>query len=628
MRRKIKKNYKYILWTIIAVFLGIFLATIATKSFGYEKLPNDTISNKGYSPTDTTNKNKNAETFYFIKDPSKKPKVSAEAYFVGDLDTGEMIVEKNKDQKIPIASVSKLMTAAVSTDIQDQSELATVSKTALATYGENGNFHLNEKLKVGDLIYPMLLESSNDAAEVIAEDSGRDTFIKAMNEKAKTLGLASTSFLDPSGLSEKNISTASDLFKFATYLKKEKPGILQLTTKKSYGNKNHTWFNTSQFLGITGYMGGKRGYIDESKQTALSLFILPLGKNNSRNIGITLLRSPDRYKDITNLLSYLNKNVYYGGQSDADMAWVKQKEGVPEIVEPNFVTLLFGGDIMLDRGVKNSVMKNFGGDYSLLFSKLDILQKVDIAFANLEGPASNQGKDRKNLYSFRMDPSIIPALKGAGFSIVSLANNHIGDWGPLAFTDTMSRLKENEISYTGAGVNANEAEQPVIIEKNSMKIGYLAFSDVGPTNMEAKDDQAGILLANNPRFKEIISNASKQVDNLVVSFHFGEEYKTKHNARQELLAHEAIDAGARLVIGSHPHVVQDTEVYKNGFIAYSLGNLIFDQYFSTATMQGMLLEVRINKDKTISIKKHTVKSSRVFQPEKIIFGKEEKLKLK
>jgi poly-gamma-glutamate synthesis protein (capsule biosynthesis protein) len=225
-----------------------------------------------------------------------------------------------------------------------------------------------------------------------------------------------------------------------------------------------------------------------------------------------------------------------------------------------------------------------------------------------------------------MNPSTIPALKGGGMSIVSVANNHVGDWGRNAYTDTLSRLKENEILYTGGGINMSEAEMPVIIEKYGMKIGYLGFSDVGPNWMEVSENKAGLLLANNPRFSEIINNASKQVDYLIISMHFGDEYKTKHNTRQEYLAHSAIDAGAKIVIGTHPHVVEDTEVYKNGFIAYSLGNFIFDQGFSADTMQGMLLEINLERDGNMSIKKNIVKLNKFFQPDKIILGKEEKIK--
>jgi poly-gamma-glutamate capsule biosynthesis protein CapA/YwtB (metallophosphatase superfamily) len=209
---------------------------------------------------------------------------------------------------------------------------------------------------------------------------------------------------------------------------------------------------------------------------------------------------------------------------------------------------------------------------------------------------------------------------------LSVANNHVGDWGRLAYTDTLSHLKENEILYTGGGNNQTEAETPTIIEKYGMKIGFLGFSDKGPTNMEAGIDTAGVLLASNPRFDEIVKQASAKVDYLVVSFHFGEEYQTKHNARQEYLAHRAVDNGAKLVIGSHPHIVQDTEVYKQSYIAYSLGNFIFDQGFSAGTMQGMLLNVKLSIDGNITVRKDIVKLNSAFQPDQLIKGKEEKVK--
>jgi D-alanyl-D-alanine carboxypeptidase len=621
MKYKTKNKIKYIFWALFVFCFGIILATVSTQSFGQEKTI-ELVKEKNDFEKIENSSEKNAENYYFIKNPNKKIALDAEAYLVGDLDTGEIILEKNKDSIFPIASVSKLMTALVSLEKQNQEELAIVSKSALDTYGKNGGLSLGEKIKVGDLIYPLLLESSNDTAEVLAENSGRNNFIKFMNEKASEIGMKNTSFQDPSGLSEFNRSTVFDLFNFTKYLKNEKADLLKLTTQRSYNNKKHIWFNNSQFLGINGYVGGKRGYIDESKQTALSAFTLPLSSTGFRNIGIIILRSSDRLKDMQNLISFLNKNVYYGGEEDADMDWVKQRNG---IIEPNYVTLLFGGDLMLDRGVKNSVLKNFNGDYSALFEKLPILQKADITFANLEGPASDKGKDLKNLYSFRMNPSIAPALKGAGFSILSVANNHVGDWGRNAYEDSLAHLKENELLYTGSGLNKVEAEKPIIIEKYGMKIGFLGFSDVGPEWMKATEDSAGILLASDPNFSEIIKKASTEVDYLIVSLHFGNEYKTIHNNRQEYLAHKAIDAGARIIIGHHPHVIQDSEIYKNGLILYSLGNFIFDQKFSENTMQGMLAEIKIGKDGNMVLRKDIMKLNSVFQPDKIIKGKEEKI---
>jgi poly-gamma-glutamate synthesis protein (capsule biosynthesis protein) len=370
------------------------------------------------------------------------------------------------------------------------------------------------------------------------------------------------------------------------------------------------------------------------------MFSLPLGQSGERPIAIILLKSKDRYKDTATILKYLKKNIYYGGEQDASTNWVAEKINLPDVFDPGFVTLTFGGDIMLDRGVQNSVIKNFDNDYSKLFEKKDlkdILEKSDIVFANLEGTASDKGEDMHNLYSFQMDPSVIPVMAGAGIDILSVANNHVGDYGRASYVDTLARLKENEILYTGGGNNASEAETPTIIEKYGMKIGFLGFSDVGPEWMKAEEDKPGLLLANNPRFSEIIENASKQVDFLVVSFHFGDEYKDKHNQRQETLAHKAVDAGAKLVIGSHPHVIEDTEIYSKkdctqssctSLIAYSLGNFIFDQSFSEKTMQGMLLQIKLSSDGSMSMQKNIVKLNKVFQPEKIIKGKEEKIKFK
>ncbi len=630
MKHNIGQKIKITLWVLFAVVIGVSFASAVFSSVfetpQYEKMeqPKENIAD---IPEPSPKIEEAPKYFYLLKNKNQKPKVSALSFLVGDLDTGEVILSKNKEKQFPIASISKLMTALVARDMAGPLDTTSVSKGARDTYGSNGNLRIGEKIKITDLIYPLLLESSNDAGEAIAEYFDRDVFISKMNQTARKLELYETNFEDPSGLSSLNQSNVEDLFRLAGYIKQKKPELLETTTKRSYSNKKHTWFSNNQFLSEDGYLGGKSGYTDSALQTVISLFEVPLSKTGTRNIAITLLQSKDRFKDVENILRYIKKNVYYGGESDTNTLWVRERTDIPDY-EQDFVTLIFGGDIMLDRGVRNSVNKNFNGDYSALFEKLVILKRPDIAFANLEGPTSDVGVDRRNLYSFRMDPSTVPALRGAGLSIVSVANNHVGDWGRDAYSDTLVRLKENEILYTGGGQNETEAEQPTIIEKYGMKIGFLGFSDVGPDSMKAGDDKAGLLLASNPRFDEIVANASKQVDYLVVSFHFGNEYEAKRNQRQEYLAHKAVDAGAKIVIGHHPHVIQDTEVYKDGFIVYSLGNFIFDQGFSEETMQGLLLEMKLWRDGDMSIKKNILKLNKFFQPDKIIAGKEEKIKFK
>ena len=623
-----------ILWGIFPIVIGISLAYSAFSFLDGKEIIKSKNNNEAsviqLIAPEIIGSAKKSQYFYINKNTSEQPKISAKAFLVGDLNTGEIILSKNQEEKFPIASTSKLMTALVVKEIANQNDTIKINKTILATEGKNGELKLGEKIKVVDLIYPLLLESSNDAAEALAQYFGRDSFILKMNQQAEKLQMTGTSYEDPSGLAYHNQSTTADMFKLAGYIMQQQPDLFKITTKQSYSNKKHSWSNISQFLNKDGYLGGKSGYTDPAKQTAVSLFNLPLGQTGFRPIAITLLQSQDRKKDIESILKYLKKYIYYGGETDANTNWGQEKVGMPDIKDPNFVTLSFAGDIMLDRGVRNSVVKNFNNDYSALFAKTkelpEIMKKSDIFFANLEGTASDQGIDRKNLYSFRMDPGVIPALKGAGISILSLANNHIGDWGRIAFIDTLARLKENEILYTGGGNNKEEAQTPTIIEKYGMKIGFLGFSDVGPDYMAADAEKSGILLANDPDFDEIIKKGSAQVDYLIVSFHFGAEYQAKHNTRQENLARKAIDNGAKIVIGHHPHVIEDTEVYKNSFIAYSLGNFVFDQSWSKPTMQGMILEIKLYKDGPMTVKKNIIQLNSVFQINKITEGKEEKVK--
>lgn len=291
-------------------------------------------------------------------------------------------------------------------------------------------------------------------------------------------------------------------------------------------------------------------------------------------------------------------------------------------VEIKNTSIYFVGDIMLTRGVKSSVIKNFAGDYSKLFENVKELKEADILFGNLEGAVSDVGNNVGSKYSFRMDPIVLPVLKDAGFDIVSFANNHVGDWNITAFSDTLSRLDENGILKTGAGINKTEAENPTIIEKNGIKFGFLGFSDVGPNWLSSTDDKPGILLAGDHNIETIIKNAKTKVDVLIVSFHFGDEYKLVHNSRQETLAHLAIDSGADLIIGHHPHVMQDIEIYNSKTIVYSLGNFIFDQHFSVETMRGMLFRATYKGKELIETEQKIITLNKKYQPEGISSVKE------
>ncbi len=291
---------------------------------------------------------------------------------------------------------------------------------------------------------------------------------------------------------------------------------------------------------------------------------------------------------------------------------------VTDRVEREPVTLVLVGDIMMDRGVRRKVLQNMDGSYDALFVNTAYLKEADIAFGNFEGTAALSGHNIGSRFSFHMDPAVVTALAHAGFDVVSFANNHVGDWAREAFDETRMHLRQKGILAAGAGDSMADATTPRIVEVRGTKVGFLAATDVGPNWLSATEKSSGILLASNPDLSSIIANAAQQVDVLVMSFHFGNEYSPA-NARQVSLAHAAIDAGADIVAGHHPHVMQRVEEYKGRPIFYSLGNFIFDQYFSPHTMRGMVATVSI--DPTTKVMTHTQQVSplnSLFVPQQLV----------
>lgn len=284
------------------------------------------------------------------------------------------------------------------------------------------------------------------------------------------------------------------------------------------------------------------------------------------------------------------------------------------------VTLLAVGDIMLDRGVEYMIDKYGSGDFRFPFFKsADGLDRADILFGNLETVISNKGNKVGSIYSFRSDLNAINGLKYAGFDILSLANNHMFDYQAIALEDTMIRLKQAGIEYVGAGFNAEEAFGLKIIEKKGVKVGFLAYTNMGSSFWRArKNHGTGMAWINQDSFPDLANNiaqAKTQVDILVVSFHGGTEYSHIPNSFQKLFAKTCILAGADLILGHHPHVIQPLQKYKNGWVVYSLGNFVFDQGFSVDTMQGLLLEVIIKNKKITQVITRGIKMNNLFQPE-------------
>lgn len=279
------------------------------------------------------------------------------------------------------------------------------------------------------------------------------------------------------------------------------------------------------------------------------------------------------------------------------------------------ITLMFVGDIILDRGVEYMIEKYGEGDYRFpFFRTADYLQRADILFGNLESIISDKGKRVGSIYSFRADPKAIEALGYAGFDVLSVANNHIFDYGREAMEDNFQRLKTAGIDFVGGGFSEKEAHSPVIKEVKGVKIAFLAYTNLGSKHWQAKEGSSGIAWLDERTEKDI--KATKEIsDLLIVSMHFGDEYQSQPNSEQEYWAHLAIDAGADLVIGHHPHVIQEIEEYKGEYIAYSLANFVFDQGFSEATTQSLLLEALIEDAEVKKVIPKKIKINNFFQPE-------------
>lgn len=265
--------------------------------------------------------------------------------------------------------------------------------------------------------------------------------------------------------------------------------------------------------------------------------------------------------------------------------------------------MLFLGDMMLSRGVAYQIYQN--NDLYYPFRNIQtLLQKNDFVFANFESPIIPGRQIHTGEMAFRVDENLGPILKELNFSILSLANNHLLDFGQKGLLNTLKLLTENQIQYIGAGENYQEAHQYKILEKNNIKIAFLAYndSDVILATNEATENRPGTAFMDLDALQKDLAEVKKSADFVIVSMHSGTEYKENPNNRQIEFAHAAIDNGANLVVGHHPHVVQPIEKYKNGYIFYSLGNCIFDQAWSKETTEGIATQIIFSKNEIKNIK--------------------------
>ncbi len=279
------------------------------------------------------------------------------------------------------------------------------------------------------------------------------------------------------------------------------------------------------------------------------------------------------------------------------------------------ITAAFSGDIYLGGALEPLILKD--STYPFIFLR-EFCNQNDLFFGNLEGSLSQKGEVYvEKAFCFRSNPKVVKCLKEGGINIVSLANNHIMDYGPEALAETIAVLDENGIQHAGAGTNLVQARKPALIEKNGLKVALLAYNCTYPLEFTAGANKPGTARGIDRHIIEDVKKARKIADLVFVSFHWSSELLKTRKPYQSYFAKLCIDSGAHLVIGHHPHVIQGVEVYKHGLIVYSLGNFIFASR-SKRVQDAFLLQVELGKSglKTASFYPININNYLVnFQPQ-------------
>lgn len=275
------------------------------------------------------------------------------------------------------------------------------------------------------------------------------------------------------------------------------------------------------------------------------------------------------------------------------LAWaLVQGEAVRGEESKEHIDLVFAGDIMLADGPGKTI--EGGEDPFAEFG--EVLQSADAAIGNLECVVATCGMPCRKPYTFRAKPEVLPLLK-KHFDIVSLANNHSGDFGHDAFLENLDLLEKHKLPYFGGGRNCAHARMPHIIEIKGVRIALLGYNEYyHPRYFEAGPDWPGIAWSVDEQvLADIESARTRHKADLVIPFmHWGDE-EVPENDRQKEFARAMIDGGADMVIGAHPHVTQGIEYYKDKLIVYSLGNFVFDGFDEGPGRVGWILRVRLNQ---------------------------------
>jgi poly-gamma-glutamate synthesis protein (capsule biosynthesis protein) len=267
--------------------------------------------------------------------------------------------------------------------------------------------------------------------------------------------------------------------------------------------------------------------------------------------------------------------------------------------EGDTVTLAAVGDVMLDRNA-GRMLEKAGPGWPFENVK-QTLAGADAGFANLESPIAVDAPKVDKPIAFRASVRAADSLAGVGFKMVSLANNHAADCGRAGILETMRALRKAGIKWCGAGRNRPEAEAPVIVKVGGVRLAFVGFTEF-PEGSRKRDDVPTMALADAGTIRRSVGAARALADVVVVSLHWGEEYQDRPGEARRSLARVAAEAGADLIVGHHPHVLQGFEVIngvRRTLVAYSLGNFVFDQR-TEGTREGAILLVRLNRQGVVS----------------------------
>jgi poly-gamma-glutamate synthesis protein (capsule biosynthesis protein) len=292
--------------------------------------------------------------------------------------------------------------------------------------------------------------------------------------------------------------------------------------------------------------------------------------------------------------------VAYGVAENLTREWTVgwQHEQVATIQPPGDgeVSLELAGDVMMGWGVGDAINREADGDYRYPFRHVrSYLREADIAVANLESAVSDRGAPIAKRYVLRVPPQAIPALVDAGFDVLSLANNHVLDYGPMAAEDTGRLLSDAGIRW-GALAPEGGRQEPVILTVRGVKIGFLFYCD--PTFLSCAQEYLQFPVrppfATEATLARDIRDLKTRADIAVVSIHWGTEHLMWPEDRTISRARWIIDQGADILMGHHTHTQQGVEFYKHGVIFYSLGNFVFAHGQETLRRIGRLYRVTVS----------------------------------